>query len=187
MRQGDPQERDTSRDAARCTAGIRRGDRDAFLLLYERQFEKVLAMARTITQRDESFCLDVVQEAFVRVIVGLPRLEDWAAVEAWMARATRSAAIDLLRRELRDVRRRLRRGAPEIQGRAVDEERVAWIGQRLADLDAQTERLLRAHVVDGRTLADLAGAGASRDAVHGKIRRALAGLRRAAMEAFRDE
>lgn len=73
------------------------------------------------------------------------------------------------------------------EGRAVDEERVAWVAKRLTDLDAESERLVRAHVVDGRTLSDLAGAEATRDAVHGKIRRALVGLRRAAMEAFRDE
>lgn len=188
MHQGDPPGPDTSMDAARCTAGIRRGNRAAFLVLYEAQFERVLAMATAITGRDENYGLDVVQETFARVIRGIPVLHDWRAVDAWMARTTRSAAIDLLRRELRDERRRTRIAPPRSgDGPGLEDDRLAWLISKLRELDDESERLLRSHVIDGKSLAELADSGTSRDAVYGKIRRALASLKRAAMEAFTDD
>src|SRR5262245_11860434 len=66
---------------ARLTLAIRAGDAGAFATLYEAWFDRALALARSLTRRDESFCLDVVQDAMMRVVRALPRLEDEPALE----------------------------------------------------------------------------------------------------------
>lgn len=178
-------------DAARLTTGIRRGDRGAFAVVYEAYFERVLGLAKRISGRDEAFCLDVVQETMMRAIRAIPVIEEEAALWAWLARATRSVVVDLVRMDLRrKARERAAVGQPASTKIEADEELAAWVRERLAMLDTEEERLLREHVVRGRTLAEFAageGRGVSRHAVYGKVRRVLKGLRRRAREAFGDE
>jgi len=183
---------ESSFDAARLTAGVRRGDRAAFATLYEAYFDRVLGLARSISGRDESFCLDAVQETMMRAIRAIRVAKDADALWAWFASATRSAVVDLVRKELR--RKAHERAASE-RGTAatttVDAELAAWVRERLAALGPDEERLLREHVVDGRSLAELARGdgtpGTTRDAVYGRIRRVIFGLRRKAKEAFGNE
>ena len=67
------------------TAAVARGDRGALAELYERWFDECYRIARGLTRRDESFCLDVVQETMLRVIRSLRRLETEAQLRAWAA------------------------------------------------------------------------------------------------------
>ena len=53
---------------APLTALIARGDERAFATFYELWFDRALALARSISRRDESFCLDVVQDCMLRVV-----------------------------------------------------------------------------------------------------------------------
>src|SRR5690606_3993650 len=49
------------------TSAIARGDTEAFAQFYEIWFDRLVHMTRSITGRDESFCLDVTQDAMLRI------------------------------------------------------------------------------------------------------------------------
>ena len=57
------------------TAAIASGDTEALASLYREHFDSLYGQARRITGRDESFCLDVVQDAFMRVIRSIPIMD----------------------------------------------------------------------------------------------------------------
>jgi RNA polymerase sigma-70 factor, ECF subfamily len=174
------------------TAAIGRGDPEAFAVFYEAWFDRAYSMARTFTRRDESFCLDVVQDAMVRAVRSLRAMPDDASLGRWMARVVRTVSIDRLRREARRLRREAHRGPPmaasaDVVTAAELEEQVAWLRVALAKLP-ETERVLLAERFDrGRTLEEAgASLGLTGNAAHGRIRRALERLRQAAKEVFGD-
>lgn len=164
------------------TRAIARGDRDALGQFYEAWFNPCYAMARSLTGRDESFCLDVVQETMLRVIRSMREIQSSPALHAWMKRAVHSAALDLLRREARRLRREHLRGASQERAAAAD-DRIAWVAARLAELPAGDGALVSLRLARGQTLESAGAAtGLTGDAAHGRIRRALAKLKRWARE-----
>jgi RNA polymerase sigma factor (sigma-70 family) len=173
-------ERDDQTTAAwvrRTTAAVSRGDRAALAEFYERWFDPCYAMARSLTRRDESYCLDVVQEVMMRVIKGLKPLESEGQLRGWMTRAVHSTVVDMLRRETRRARRE-EEPRPKSGTAAPLEEQLAWVNARLAELPGGDGALLALRVAQDRTL-DAAGAseGISGDAAHGRIRRAMGKLK----------
>ena len=50
------------------TERLARGDESALGELYERWFDRMVGMAMAATGRDESFCMDAAQDAFVKLI-----------------------------------------------------------------------------------------------------------------------
>ncbi len=173
------------------TALIAAGDERAFATFYELWFDRLLAMARAATRRDEAFCLDVVHDCMLRVVRRLPALSSEAAVAAWLMRALLRGAVDRLRQEARRARREASAAAE--QASAVTdletdllarEERV-WLRARLDELPTADRALLLARFDDGLTL-DAVGqtVGVTGDAAHGRIRRLLLRLRAAAKGAF---
>ncbi len=171
------------------TAAIARGDEGAFAEFYEIWFDRVFAMARSATRRDESFCLDVVQDCMMRVVKSMRPLPSERAVAAWMARALFSTAVDRLRQ---DRRRALRerevaaRVGAESSGDSVEEqERLDWLEARLAELPSTDRELMRERFESGKTLEAIgADQGMSGHAVHGRIWRIVARLKRAATREF---
>ncbi len=157
------------------------GDERAFVAFYNDLFPTIFSWARELTGRDEAFCLDVVQETMLRVIRSMPRLETHAAFVAWLRAATRSAAIDLIRRQLSDAVRARRAAKPErvdaIRGIADDESIVALLGA-LDRLDPEDRLLLRARANASASFEDLAAVfGGTSDSLYGRARRAMARLR----------
>lgn len=178
------------RSAEELTRAIARGDGDALAAFYRAWFDRVYATARSLTRRDESFCLDVVQEAMLRVVKSMRAMRSEEDVARWMTRVVHTAALDLLRRESRRVVREKRaagvEGAtPAGSERAEVEERIVWVRARLAELPEEEAGLLGQRIAQGVSL-DRAGAseGLTGDAAHGRVRRALARLRAMAKEAF---
>lgn len=176
------------------TAGVARGDEVALGRFYDLWFGRVLSTARAVTRRDESFCLDVVQDAMLRVARRMPRLPNEPAVRAWMARTVTRVAVDRLRAETRRRVREQQAASAEQDGRAdglataAEQERFAWLQDALARLPERDRALLQARFGEGATLAAAGAAvGTTGHAAHGRIRRLLAALRRAAGEAFGDE
>lgn len=162
-------------------ARIRRGDEHAFARFYDLWFDRAVGAVRRLTRRDESFCLDVVQDAMLKVVHKLPRLRDEAAVEAWMARTLFSTATDRLRADRR--RRRREQGAararPEEAVGSVDaalarDEELAWVRARLDELPEEQREMILHRFEDRGTLQKAGEAhGLSPFAVHGRIRRIL--------------
>lgn len=85
-------------------SAIAGGGTSAFAVFYERWFDQGVDVVRVLTRRDESFCLDVVQDAMVRAIKSLrPRLgiASRQDLDRWMTRVLHTTALDHLRKESR--------------------------------------------------------------------------------------
>ena len=178
-----PAEAQSAMWVQRTTAAIARGDRPALAELYEEWFDRCYGLARTLTGRDESFCLDVVQDTMLRVIRSLRPMATYGELSAWMTRATHSAALDLLRRESRRGRREAARGRAGSEQATQADERIAWLLARIKDLPAADGDLVALRFGRARSLEAVGtAAGISGDAAHGRIRRTLMRLRRWAKE-----
>lgn len=168
-------------DLARAAA---RGDDRAIGVLYERRFATVFQAARAATGRDEHFCLDVVQECFLRVLRAAPalaRLKDADHVDRWLVRVAQSSALDLLRAEQRRSRRE--RLAARARPTGVLEELIARLDADLSRLSSQERDLLRLRA-SGLTLHGIAEmVGTTIGTVHGRLRRLTAAMRTAQREA----
>lgn len=162
------------------TTAISRGDRGALAVFYEAWFDPCYAMVRSVTKRDESFCLDVVQETIMRVIRSMKPLGTYAELNAWMMRAVHTTAIDLLRRESRRLRREAARGQTGAAAMVnAADERIGLLLVKLAELPATDRSMVGLRFAHGRSLDAVAAAtGMTGDAAHGRIRRAIDRLRR---------
>jgi RNA polymerase sigma factor (sigma-70 family) len=168
------------------TSAIASGDTEAFAHLYRGWFDFALTEARRCTGRDEQFCLDVTQNAMLRIIRRIRPLESEAALAAWMKACVRSACLDSLRQEARRARREAAAARHRTDAQAplaADQERLAWLRAQLSILDAETVRALDLRYRVGWTLARVAAAmGLKTGAVDGRIHRTITRLRSAAQE-----
>jgi len=176
--------------AVRTSRGVARGDRDALAALYSAWFDRCQAAARAATGRDESFCLDVVQDAMVKAASSLRPVRSQAELAAWMQRVVTSCALDRLRAESARARRE-RSSSPATPPPHDPHElagRIAWLEVQLAAAAPLDRDLLRHRFIAGATL-DQAGAaaGMSGPAAHGRIRRLIDALRRAGKEHPNDQ
>lgn len=172
-------------DTAALTRAVARGDTAAFGKIYERWFDRALSAALRLTGRDESFCLDVVQDAMLRAARRLPPLPDEAALGAWLCRVVHRAALDRLRAERRRVARERtsleHARAPEDHGGDALDEDIAWLRAQLRSLPPDDGWMLGARFGQSRTLAQVGAVlGLTGDAAHGRIRRALRRVARTA-------
>lgn len=169
---------------APLTPAIARGDPEAMAAFYEAWFDRAYAMARSLTRRDEAFCLDVVQEAMLKVARKLRPMPTEDDVARWMKRVVHSAALDRLRQEGRR-RTRESRAAEGAAATTSDElqDRIEWIRTQLASMPPEDAGLLRLRFWLGRSLAQAGSpTGMTGDAAHGRIRRILTRLRSLAKE-----
>lgn len=176
--------------ALELTRALARGDRLAFEVLYREHFGRMVGLAQRATGRDEAFSLDVVHDAFVRIIDRPVICESDELLRAWLRRVVLAAAIDRLRAEAR------RRGREAVAGERLDgmesggaewaAERLAWLAVELKRLPDQDRELIELRFRAERSLAEIAagGTGLGWAAVHGRIRRAIERLRRSAEEFF---
>ena len=173
-------------------AGIERGDRESLRLFFEAWFDRLFALARAATRRDESFCLDVVQEVMLRIVRRPPFANERRALEVWLSRAVYSTAIDLLRKEKRRSRhereaavRRSGETRCDFTAEAEREDRLRWLGTELARLEDLEKKLLHRRFGLGETLEQVGRAlGLAGNAAHGRIQRIIARLRNAAKNRF---
>lgn len=159
--------------------GAATGDEAAIGALYEARFDLVFGAALRMSGRDEHFCLDVVQETFVRVMksgAALGRLRDEGHVDRWLLAVTHSVMLDLLRGEKRRTRRERTVAGGNVATVSEGDARVAELEREIAALSAEDRELLRMRS-GGMTLAAIAEAvGATVGTVHGKLRRAARAL-----------
>lgn len=162
------------------TRAIATGDREAFARFYSEWFDRVCAMARKATGRDESFCLDVAQDAFVRVIRGMRPVATQDELAAYMKRVTLTAAYDRLRREKRGRAREAHRagtGQTRAGGTEGLAENTARLREELARLDATTAWMIDARFRMGWTLERIGRTvGMKTGAVDGRVRRGVTKL-----------
>jgi len=163
-------------DIAAMTRDIQRGKHAAFDAFYSRWFTLVYAVARACTRGDESTCLDVVQDVMLRVIKSIPILHTASDVDRWLAYVTRRIAIDHMRRQSRASSRDALAGPGSTPASEIDE--LACLLRAFQSLDPRESEVLMLRFSGGLTLEQLSSlTGGSKDAAHGRIRRALATLR----------
>ncbi len=179
----------------RISQGIRDGDPLDFQRFYNHFFQRIYQQIRRTTGRDEATCLDILQEVMVKVIRGIPVIDDADRMAAWVSVVTRTTTYDWLRRELRAGRYDERQptdtsadghcAPPE---RLDDRARVLWLEQQLNSLPHSTRRMIALRYRLGWTLKQVAQHfGLKTGAVDGRIRRALNCLQQQAKQEFPDE
>jgi RNA polymerase sigma factor (sigma-70 family) len=173
-------------DISQLTGRIAAGDPEAFTAFYHSWFEfmeRVAGSAAGPRGRDESFRLDIVHDAMLRVIRFMPTLHATRDLERWLAVVVKSCACDMLRREQRRVRRErshahVSRNSPSGIDAAQIDEQLDLLRRELASLDAPRLAMLRMRHQLGWTLERIGEAmGISASAVDGRLSRLLAELR----------
>lgn len=165
--------------AHRTSRAISSGDGVALAELFERRFDRLVAMVRARTRCDQSFALDCAQDTFVRVAERLPPLGSLAALDAWLTRTALRCALDRLRcdaaRARRDGGAEVARGThQELQAQAMDEE----LAMLEAALPPEPRALLRLRHAAGLTVGQIAlHLGLGEDAVESRLRRAMQAAR----------
>lgn len=175
------------RSVNELTRAIASGDPDAFAAFFRKFFEHMFRDAKRLTGRDESFCLDVVQDAMVRVIRSLKPMSTEEHLRRWLRAVVGACAFDRLRAESRRKRREhaATHSKPTVMG--DESERLDWLRRELAQLDSPHVGLLTLRFRLGWTLQRIGTAlGLSAGAVDGRISRALSDLRDKAREEFDD-
>ena len=109
----------------------RRGDRDAFRLLFEEHKDRVYSVALYFFGGDEATAGDVTQQVFLKLFTRIGQFRGGSEFTTWLHRLTANACLDELRRR----RRFLQFG----EGVEVRERRERW---------AQEETLARAEVAE---------------------------------------
>lgn len=178
----------TTTTLSALTQAVAKGDSSAFARFYDEWFDRLHGIARSSTGRDESFCLDVVQDAMLKIMRSMKRFEKENELEAWLRVIVMRCALDRLRSE----RRRAEREAQHARTRAeverindAPDDRVRWLEAELAQLDTSRSLLLAMRFRLGTTLESIGRAvGLGPGAVDGRIGRSLAQLRAAAQEKF---
>lgn len=181
----------TPQSLSALTQAIAKGDPSAFACFYDEWFGRMFRMARSSTGRDESFCLDVVQEAMLKVMRSMKRFENENELRAWLRVIVMRCALDQIRCERR---RRAREsahvgdrapGAIQHDSQCGEDERAAWLEAQLAGLDAHRSLLVAMRFRLGATLERISRiVGLAPGAVDGRINRSLAQIRAAAQEEF---
>ena len=175
------------------TAAIASGDTEAFARFYERWFDELYTYARTVTRRDESFCLDLIQDVMLKVIRHLPPIDAEPALRLWLRRVVVNAAHDHFRAEARRRRREERHAATRAEHVAPHSDadadslqhQLAWLRTELQSMDVALADLMTARHRFGWTLARIGLVfGLHPSAVDGRTRRAAANLQRKATEVF---
>ena len=177
--------RKLSDSVRQLTAAIASGDTEAFGRLFRERFDRMYAEARRVTGRDESFCLDVVQDAMIRTIRSMKPMDTERHLSAWLRVVVQSCAYDRLRKEARQ--RRWEEAAVGANQTAPSDdglgEKLAWLRKELAGMTDPQVRLLVLRYRLGWTLRSIGEAlGLKPGTVDGRLGRLVAGLGRRAQE-----
>jgi RNA polymerase sigma-70 factor (ECF subfamily) len=99
--------------SAEVIEACRRGDRDAFRLLYETYKDRVYSACFYFFHGDAAEAADVTQEVFVKLFSVIAGFREGAAFSTWLYRMVHNACIDSARRK------KIRERVPEIQRGSV--------------------------------------------------------------------
>jgi RNA polymerase sigma-70 factor (ECF subfamily) len=158
------------------------GDAGAVDAFYRQYFGWMYAQARRFTNRDESFCLDVVQDAVLRVIRTVKRVDCESRFRGWLRLVVQTTAFDLLRREARRKNREAMMGTSQV---SVDSDslQLDWLREQITQLDPELVNIVELRFEQSWTLRRIGEKlGISIGAVDGRLRRALKHLKLAAEE-----
>jgi RNA polymerase sigma-70 factor, ECF subfamily len=140
--------------ALRC----RLGEPGAFADLV-RELESPLLYYTTKILRDENAALDVLQHVWITAFRKLRRLEDPAAMRAWLYRIAHGLAIDRLRQDRsqkRTERDRAEASPPAGAAPSFNREDAAALHHALDELDVNQREALVLHFLEGWSVGEIA-------------------------------
>lgn len=164
-------------DARAITARMAKGDQEAFAVFYEATFDDAVNDAHRLTGKDEAFCLDAVQDAYLRAAKRLPTMDSWAACRAWLRTAIASSAVDRIRADAARTKREAVPRHSTADRQVLDEHLQPLLDRLQTQLDDRQWHAVRLHIGGGLPLSAVGRAmSLSRHAVHGLVRRGVANL-----------
>jgi RNA polymerase sigma-70 factor, ECF subfamily len=169
---------DTASLLRRCADG----DRAAFRLLYDRWGSRLHGIALRIT-RQASLAADATQDAFVQIWQQAHRFDpERGSAEAFLVSLVRYRALDLVRRQSREVPGyepdEREDESPDALSRLVSTAEGAALHRCLGTLEAERRRLVVLAFVEGLSHSDLAERlKVPLGTVKSSIRRSLLSLR----------
>jgi RNA polymerase sigma factor (sigma-70 family) len=177
----------TPDETKKLTGAMAAGDARAVEEFYRRYFDWLYTRARLATRRDESFCLDVVQDSVLRIVRTVRRVESEGQFRAWLRLVVQTVACDRLRSDSRRMQRELVVAAIRCNELQFDETPDAsqeqWLKEQIARLDPQIVRMIEMRFEQSWTLGKIADFfGVSIGTIDGRLRRALRQLRDRAIE-----
>jgi RNA polymerase sigma-70 factor, ECF subfamily len=107
--------------SAEILESCRRGDRDAFRVLYETYKDKVYSIALYFFHGDSSAASDITQQVFLKLIRGIQQFRGDSGFSTWLYRLVVNACLDGARR----VKPRELDAHPVVSAPAAQEEEVA--------------------------------------------------------------
>jgi RNA polymerase sigma factor (sigma-70 family) len=182
----------------KLTAAMAAGDQDAVARFYGRYFDWLYAQARRATRRDEAFCLDVVQDAVLRIVRTVRSAKSAGQFHAWMRLVVRTTALDKLRGENSRIRRETAvvamrasdGGMSHDDAPPFDDSDLAqrqWLADQIRQCDPRIVQLIELRYEKNWTLRRIATfLGLSVGTIDGRLRRAINDLRLRAMKEFDD-
>jgi RNA polymerase sigma-70 factor (ECF subfamily) len=149
-----------SDEAAKLLHRCAGGDRAAFRLLYDRWGSRLYGVALRIT-RQSSLAADALHDAFLQIWQQAHRFDpERGGSEAWMVAIVRYRALDIVRRQSREIPgyEAEERGddSPDALARLVSTAEGAALHRCLQGLEAERRRLVVLAYVDGLSHSELA-------------------------------
>ncbi len=158
------------------------GHEEAVEIFHGEYFDWLYAQARRVSGRDEAFCLDVVQDALIRIVRCIKPVRNEAQLRAWLGLVVQTAVYDRLRSDLRWHGRHEDLPAPA-ERPADDDEKLAWLREEIGRLDPKLARMVEWRYHHGWTLRRIGERlGLTAGAVDGRLRRLVKTLRQKAEE-----
>ncbi|MEI6562783.1 MAG: sigma-70 family RNA polymerase sigma factor [bacterium] len=114
--------------SAELLARARKGDVDAFLVLFEESRQTIHSVAWRLVGPDEAE--DVVMETYLRAWKSIPGFTGRSAVRTWLCRIAHNCSVDWLRKRRHVVQPLESRGDDDGEGERGDLERFADPRQR---------------------------------------------------------
>lgn len=182
-------------EAKALTTAVASGDTDAFAVFYHAWFSVMYQQAQQITKRDESFCLDIVQDAMLRVIKSIKPMDSIDDIKRWLNVVVKTCAYDRFKEHERRIARErmFQQGRDSAaqdynsQDQADTLERLQWLEQELRSMDSCDAELLLMRHRFGWTLKRIGQTlGLKPGTVDGKIQRLVRKLRQRAREQSND-
>ncbi|MDB2685599.1 RNA polymerase sigma factor [Mariniblastus sp.] len=167
------------------------GDQQAFAEYYKAFFDTMFLTVKHTTGCDEATCLDIVQDAMIKVIAKMKPLDTRQQTIAWTRAVAKTTAYDFLRKRARQQKLSENRAnqTTETKQHVIDDiARLTWVEEQLRQLPDELISMISLKYRMGWTLRQIGEKfGLKTGAVDGKIRRAIDELKSQAREEFCNE
>jgi RNA polymerase sigma-70 factor (ECF subfamily) len=162
---------------ARLVAAARE-DRQAFVALYDRYFERVLAYAR-LRVRDAATCEDVTSRVFTTALDKLGSFRGEGSFAGWLFQIARNAVSDVQRQPLPErLPEDVPSGDTELERRLVEQERADLLRRLIRSLEPEQQHLIALRYGAELSFAEIGAiVGASEGTVRVRLHRLLHQLR----------